>query len=252
MNKKETNAYGLSRYVPSSVRRRVRQRCGFGCVVCGCAIVDYHHFDPEFVDAREHREAGITLLCGTCHSRVNKGLLDNVEIGRFNSDPACRKRGFVKDFLFSTRDKIHFQIGGAVFRLPTIITYENRPLIAYAPPTELGGPLRLFATMEDDEEKTLLKIIDNEWRTGIDHFDVETAGKSLVIRRKQRDVTLHMNLNPGGEIVLEKLKMGFRGFKISVNDGWCRLQCPNRIELNLKCPDVHATLRLKSNGLFSM
>lgn len=59
----EKNKYGLSRYVPSDVRRIVRQRCGFGCVICGLSLYDYEHFAPYFKDAKSHDPDGITLLC---------------------------------------------------------------------------------------------------------------------------------------------------------------------------------------------
>jgi hypothetical protein len=46
-----TNNHGLSRDIPDHVAREVRQRCGFGCVCCGSALYQYHHFDPLFREA---------------------------------------------------------------------------------------------------------------------------------------------------------------------------------------------------------
>ena len=43
------NRFGLTRDIPEPVRRAVRQGTGFGCVICGAAIITYHHFDPPFV-----------------------------------------------------------------------------------------------------------------------------------------------------------------------------------------------------------
>lgn len=31
----ENNKYGLTRDIPEDVKRKVRKRCGFGCVICG-------------------------------------------------------------------------------------------------------------------------------------------------------------------------------------------------------------------------
>lgn len=70
-----TNKHGLSRNIPSAVRLKVRKRCGFGCVVCGSAVYDYEHFEPEFHDAKEHSASGIALLCPTDHARKRKGEL---------------------------------------------------------------------------------------------------------------------------------------------------------------------------------
>lgn len=48
------NKHGLSRTIPEPVKREVRQACGFGCVFCGHALVEYEHVDPLFADARLH------------------------------------------------------------------------------------------------------------------------------------------------------------------------------------------------------
>src|SRR5467141_5394733 len=105
------NAHGLSRDIPESIKREVRQRCGFGCIICGSAVVQYHHFSPAYVDALEHRAEGITLLCGRCHDKARSASIE--EIKRYDSSPFCKRHGFTHDFLFASRDKIVFQIGSA-------------------------------------------------------------------------------------------------------------------------------------------
>ena len=86
--------HGLSREIPSDVRRAVRQRCGFGCVVCGSAIFEYDHFDPEFKDATTHDSDGIALLCPTDHSRKGNGLISNEEYIDHISDPYAINLGY--------------------------------------------------------------------------------------------------------------------------------------------------------------
>lgn len=242
------NAHGLSRTIPEPVMREVRQRCGFGCVICGCAIVQYHHFSPEFADAREHRLEGITLLCGTCHDRASKGIVGTEQIEDFDSAPMCKRVGFTRDFLFASRDKVHFQIGSATFRRRAIIAYDNELLVGFAPPVSENGPLRLFARFEDDKGAPLLEIVDNVWSVGIHHFDVETFGNALVVRRRLGEITLKMLLNAGGEIVLERLQMGYRGFRVTVETGHFIVRNPNGGQLTLICPNIDSTLRLFSNG----
>lgn len=39
MEKDNINKQGISRDIPDPIKRDVRQRCGFGCVICGkCCI----------------------------------------------------------------------------------------------------------------------------------------------------------------------------------------------------------------------
>jgi magnesium chelatase family protein len=49
----EINKHGLSRTIPAEIRREIRQRSKFGCVICRNAIYTYEHIDPTFVNAKE-------------------------------------------------------------------------------------------------------------------------------------------------------------------------------------------------------
>jgi hypothetical protein len=69
-----TNKYGLSRVIPADIAREIRKRCGFGCVNCGSALYHYEHMIPEFSEASQHIAEKITLLCGTCHDYVTRGI----------------------------------------------------------------------------------------------------------------------------------------------------------------------------------
>ena len=89
-----TNSHGLSRDIPNEVKREVRQRCGFGCVVCGGAIIQYDHFEPEFADAHAHKSEGIILLCGGCHNLKTVGRLSKETLAKHAADPKCRQTGF--------------------------------------------------------------------------------------------------------------------------------------------------------------
>ncbi len=69
------NKFGLSRYVPTEIRREIRKRCGFGCVVCGTPIYDYAHIIP-FIETTEHDPSNIILLCRNHHSIERDGLVN--------------------------------------------------------------------------------------------------------------------------------------------------------------------------------
>ena len=227
--------------------REVRQRCGFGCIVCGCAIVQYHHFEPEYADADEHRPEGITLLCGTCHDKASRGLVNVEEVKQHNASPACKRSGFAHDFLFASRNNVHFQVGSATFRRHAVMLHDDEVLIGFEPPLEKGGPLQLFARLEDDEGAHLLEIKNNVWVAGTHHFDVETTGTSIIIRRKSREITLRMDLKGSGDIILDRLKMGYKGFTVSVENGCFYVKNPKGGQLTLSCPNIQSTLRLSSS-----
>jgi len=79
---KRTMNQSLSRDIADEVKRIVRRKCGFGCVVCGSIIYTYHHFEPEFSKASFHDPSGIILLCASCHDKVHRGFLSKETIKR--------------------------------------------------------------------------------------------------------------------------------------------------------------------------
>ena len=50
------------RNIPAEIKRQVRQRCGFGCIICGLPIYEYEHME-EWAKVKRHRTEEITLLC---------------------------------------------------------------------------------------------------------------------------------------------------------------------------------------------
>lgn len=42
-----------SRNIPLSIQRKVRQRCGFGCVICGMPLYEYEHM-AEWAQVKRH------------------------------------------------------------------------------------------------------------------------------------------------------------------------------------------------------
>ncbi len=88
----ERNQFGLPREIPGDVRRAIRKRCGFGCVICGAALYEYHHFNPAYVDAVEHNPNNIALLCGSHHDKATKGMLSDVTVREASLHPVCHQR----------------------------------------------------------------------------------------------------------------------------------------------------------------
>ena len=67
------NRHGLARSIPDRIKREVRKRSKFGCVLCRCAFYEYEHIDPPFEHATSHDPSKICCLCSSCHSAVTRG-----------------------------------------------------------------------------------------------------------------------------------------------------------------------------------
>lgn len=224
MTKKQ---FGLDRHIDEGTKRAVRQRCGFGCVLCGCAIIEYHHFDPPFTDAVRHDPAGITLLCGQCHARAERKIIDFKTVSAANASPWCIQNGYSKDLLFLGTNNIPVRFGSSRVRAATVLMYDERVVIGLSDPERTGAPLRLNAVFTDNKENEILRVVDNEWQVGINRYDIRTTQDRLVVRNALGDIILELSLAAGTEIHVGRLRMRYRGFSIVANKNSFSLTVPS-------------------------
>ncbi len=172
------NRFGLSRDIDEHTKRAIRQRCGFGCVMCGFAIVQYHHFDPPYCDATEHDPNGITLLCGVDHDRATRRILSDDVVRAANRNPWCARYKYTRDILFPGIGPFSVRIASGRFHCRTIAMFDAEVVFGISEPECRSAPRRLNAILTDPAGNEMLRIADNEWRVGVDRFDVRTSGAS--------------------------------------------------------------------------
>jgi len=216
----QSNKHGLSRDVPDPIKRQVRQRCGFGCVKCGFAIYHYHHFNPPFEDAKEHNPDGITLLCGRCHDRMNRGLLSSDVINAHNRDPKCLQEGFSHD-VFDVGNQHPVVVLGYSTWINTKVILEvfGSPLLEIEPPESAGTPFRLSGIFYDQSGKQIFRIVQNEWQGPIANWDIETKGRRVIIRRAPRQITLQIRSAPPNSLIIERLDLFYKGAHVIGEEG---------------------------------
>ncbi|WP_265168215.1 hypothetical protein [Pseudomonas solani] len=203
------NKHGLSRTIPPDVKRQVRQRCGFGCIKCGCGIIQYEHVDPEFHEASVHDPASIVTLCPTCHANVTSKFWSKATIKKYAENPACLQTGVLKhEFDFFSDSYPSIRIGGVTHtNCSTPIEVFDRPVISIKPPETKGGPFRISGTFCDRFGAPTLKIVDNEWIAYSDSWDVEVSAGKIIIRNGPGDIVLKMVVDPPNSLSVERLKM---------------------------------------------
>jgi hypothetical protein len=207
----EDNQYGLSRHIPADVRRVVRQRCKFGCVICRRGFYQYEHIDPEFKDAKEHDPDRICCLCASCHDSVTRGQLSKGLVMNAYRKVKTQQAGEVGppvgplDFHDGSAE---LAIGGLQYNpaVQTILRYHGNDLIRVVP-GQGGEPGKITAVFTDDDGKELLRLDENEWMGQMDNWDIEVVGKRLTVRKKEGEINLQLRLDPPGRIVAERLDM---------------------------------------------
>jgi hypothetical protein len=208
----ERNRYGLGRYIPSEIRSEVRKRCGFGCVICGLALFDYEHFDPDFKDADKHDPLSITLLCMQCNQKRNRRVLSVETVRKANANPICLQQGFSSETFDFGSDPIEVVFAGVTFiDCKSLIHIHGISMLSIAQPESGHGPFRLSGLFSDRDGLTTLRITDNEWIVGADNWDVECCGPQIIIRKAKNDIALSLRSEPPKRLVVEQLDMEFEG-----------------------------------------
>lgn len=229
------NKYGLPRTIPPQVKQEIRQRCGFGCVVCGCGLIEYEHLDPSYSEATEHNPTKITLLCPTCHSNVTRKFWSKDKIIRANAQPFCLQKGNPRAMLDFSGDHPILVFGGMTFhkcRIP-IQVYEH-PLIKISPPEEKNGPFLLSALFCNSDGKIALEIVNNEWIARTSNWDVQAAGGKITITDHSGKPNLVFSVYPPDKIIIEQLNMQLGKFKFLINNNACEVTGPSGSKISMR------------------
>ncbi|OLS61561.1 HNH endonuclease [Pseudomonas putida] len=210
----ERNKHGLGRYVPQDVRREVRRRCGFGCVICGLAYYDYEHFNPDFKDAMVHDPKGMTLLCMQCNQKRARGTLSSESVAKANANPRCKQDGFASELFDIGQDPVEVRFASSIFiGCETILQISGVKVLSLKPPTEPGMPFLLSGIFSDSSGSTTLRIEDNVWYAGDENWDVEVSGPRITIRRELFDVALQIKVEPPRVLIIERIDLEIEGVR---------------------------------------
>lgn len=202
------NKFGLSRDIPDAIMREVRQRDGFGCVVCGLAIVDYDHVAPEFNEAREHSSSGIVSLCPGCHGRKTRGLLSTETILDAMQKPKAKQRGFSFDSFDIGRSHPVIVFGNVLARnTPVILRMNGQDVLSVRPPLDEGQPFLIDARFANEFGQKILWIDSNNWHVPISNWDVKASGRTIELRQVAGRFSLILRCDPPNKLTIERFRM---------------------------------------------
>lgn len=222
-----TNKFGLSRTISSDLKRKIRKKCGYGCVICGHAWYDYEHFNPDYKDAKEHKEEGITLLCMQCNQKRNRGVLSVDTVSKANSNPKCLSDGHASERFDLLSNKLEIIFSGSSFTdCENVIMIGDISLFSINKKND--GTFTISGRFFNSDAKESFVIKDNNWDVNIENWDVECKGNKIIVREGPGNISLRLRLEPPSRIVVEKINMKYRDvilkgdeseLKISKNNG---------------------------------
>jgi hypothetical protein len=205
------NKYGLSRKIPDSIKRNIRQRSGFGCVICGFGITEYEHVNPEFKNAREHSPNNITLLCPNHHALKTKKILSVETIREAMANPKALQVGYIESFFDIGRGYPAIQFSGSLIEHCTIpIMVKGEPIIMIEKDEE-ANRFVLSGQFYDSTGKKTLIIVRNEWRSYTANWDIITEQNRITIREKQGKIVLLLEAKAPDVLIIKKIDMLING-----------------------------------------
>lgn len=218
MNANECN----SRNIPLAIQREVRQRCGFGCVICGFPLYEYDHI-KGWANVHEHIAAEITLLCDKHHREVTSGLLPRGKVIEANQSPYNLKAGQSRPLaLHFEGNSCEMHIGGNYFvtkamgqpteSIPLMV--DGIPLIGFVLE---DGHLLLNLILFDQFNNVVLRIVNNQLFYSISPWDIQLVGKTLTIREKARQFLIKITFEPPNKVTIDKGRFLCNGVEILVN-----------------------------------
>ncbi|MGH7825367.1 MAG: HNH endonuclease signature motif containing protein [Candidatus Binatia bacterium] len=210
-----------SRNIPPPMQREIRQRCGFGCVVCGMPLYEYDHL-LGWANVHRHVADEITLLCDHHHREKGTGLLPSDAVEAANRDPHNLRAGVSKPYdLHYSGDECEVIIGGNRFStkfagygtMLVPVSVDGTALLAFV----LGdGHLMLNLNVFDEYNQLVLQIENNQLVQFVSPWDIQFVGHNLVIREAKRKILVDISFEPPGRIVVQRGRFLRNGVEILV------------------------------------
>lgn len=159
--------------VPDPLQREVRQKCRFGCVICGCPVYQIDHIQ-DWSDVKEHKIENLTLLCSVHHDQKTKGILSSKVVAEKTANFKERSFTGFADLNFSQCKLIlgNNEIEG-ISTLCFLINKKDFLRLEY---DDLNQTVVINAEIFDAKGNCIIKIIDNFYQMSTDVWDIEAEG----------------------------------------------------------------------------
>lgn len=210
-----------SRNIPLPIQREVRQRCGFGCVICGLPLYEYEHMS-EWASVKRHVADEITLLCDQHHREKTGGLLPKEVVSKANLNPFNLRENVSKPYNlhFSGKDA-EIEIGGNSFTCEDLgygtamvpISVDGTPLIGLI---IADGHLLLNLVIFDEYNNPVLHIKNNQLYYSTEPWDIQLVGTKLTIREAHRKILIEINFQPPSKVIISRGRFLRNGVEILV------------------------------------
>ena len=205
------------------MKRAIRQRCGFGCVLCGLPLYEYEHM-TDWAHVRVHKEEEITLLCDKHHREKTGGLLPVERVRVADRNPINHQLGSSAPVnLHYSGDWCCLKIGSCWFETDELTCVQARarrcPDSSHISPwVHVSQCCQLLLTLQlfDKFGATLLCIDKNELVYRTDSWDISWVGQVLQIREDPQRIVVELVFCRPALIQIERGHFQLDGYEIAV------------------------------------
>ena len=183
--------------IGEGIKREVRQRCRFGCVICGCPVYHYDHI-VEFSEVGVHQVDNLALLCAAHHDLKTRGHLPADRVQEAVDEVLRGRRPVNRGSELFFGHEVTLVFGSNSFKftvepdrpvLPALVV-EDTTLIGIR--LEEQRPLLTLTTFDEDNRR-VLSVRDSELRHTDHVWDVSYVGTKLTFRRGSGDILLELD-----------------------------------------------------------
>lgn len=208
-----------SRNIPSPIRREVRKRCGFGCVICGLPLYEYDHIE-DWANVQKHEANNLVLLCDKHHKEKTNKLLPKEIVVEANRNPYNLQNGVSKPYnlhYHGNEAKVElgnsfhtFKSDNANFQLIPLII-DSIPLVKF---NFIDNHLLLNLQCLNEYNEPILIIEDNQLLYSVSPWDITLAGRILTIREASRKILIELEFNPPNKVSIKKGRFLCNGIEL--------------------------------------
>lgn len=219
-----------SRNIPEQIKREVRQRCGFGCVICGSIVYDYDHMLNDWDEVKEHVASDITLLCPSHHREKTNGLLTREAVKQANDNPHNKVSGESSPYQLHYSGDIAIAViaNNSFTNDSCIVGHQGQHLPFVVPILIDGVPIIGFKFQDErllldisffnEYNEQILRIIENQLIFKPDTWDVDLRGANLKIREGKRKIVLHIEFCPPNKLIIHQALIRFSGIILELKE----------------------------------
>lgn len=204
--------------VPAPIKRLLRQRFGFGCAFCGSPIYDYEHIEGYAVTG--HDPNAMTLLCPGHHRDKTVGRLPVALVREASRDPFNGRRRFTRThpLFFDPAKPLVLRVGtltikpGEVGSMVGLVVDGDMAMGVGL--SDIGHPT-VELDLRDLDDRVIIRAVRGELRLATTPWDITWEGRTITIRRGQRQFLLRLTLDPDdNQVVVETADIALHHVRI--------------------------------------